>query len=166
MGFLRSVFGRRAARPTDVSTFANAMATYCKSINMLFIPDPLETQLQNPEKRKVILCFLFGSADFVGKHIQKLDDDDVLSGFAIALGIAFGFSQSQALKAGEDAADWSGDHDGRVYMQQGAKAFAEFMDHKTPPSKPLRIMLSFSDSADLRRFLENGADFDGLTDQP
>ena len=165
MGFLRSLFGRRAARSADVGEFANAIATYCDSINMLFIPDPLENQLQNPEKRKVILPFLFGSADFVGKHIKKMDDDDVLAGFAAALEIAFGLSQSQALKAREDAADWSGDYDGRLCMQQGAKAFVEFMDHKTPASKPLRIMLAFSNPADLRQFLENGADFDGLMEQ-
>jgi hypothetical protein len=126
----------------------------------MFFADPLNNQILVPQKRKVILCFLLGAADFLGRHAKKMPDDIVLDCFTIALEAGLGLSQLQARKACDDAAKWSGDHDGSLYMQQGAMAFCDLMEHMTPASKNLRIMLTFSDPSKLRQFLEAGADFD------
>jgi len=144
MGLISSLFG--GATPSHspgAVKFAGAMSAYLQSLNILFLGDPLEDQLRDTQTRKVILCFLFGAADFLGKHTQNLPDDTVLDGFAAALENGLGLSPSLAQKACGDAADWSGDRDGRLYMKQGAAAFAEFMDDGTPPSKALRTMLMF-----------------------
>lgn len=166
MGFLRSLFGGGTpSRSPNAVKFAGAMSAYLQALNILFLANPIENQIRDPRKRKLILSFLMGSADFLGRHVQKMPDDTVLAGFAAALEMGLGLSSSQAQKACDEAAVWSGEHDGGLYMQQGAKAFEEFMANKTPPSKNLRIMLAFSDPVDLRQFLEDGADFDGLMKQ-
>jgi hypothetical protein len=163
MGFLSSLFGGTPSRSPEVVKFAGAMVAYIRTINIMFMTDPLENQMQDPHKRKLIISFLLGSADFLGRHVQSLPSATVLAGFTAALEMELGMSPSQAEKACNDAVSWFDDHDHKLYVQQGAMASANFMADDAPASKPLRIMLGFSDPADLRQFLENGADFDGLT---
>lgn len=163
MGFLDSLFKGGASRSPNAMKLIDMLNAYLRTLNTMFFADPLNNQLQDPQKRKVILCFLLGAADFVGRHVKKMPDDTVLDCFAIALEVGLGLSQLQARKACDDSVKWSGDYDGRLYIQQGAMAFCDLMEHKTPASKNLRIMLAFSDPAKLRQFLETGADFDNWT---
>lgn len=161
MGFLRSLFQKKSRSCDDIK-FAEVMSAYIRSINMSFraLDDPLEKQIRNPQKRRLVLCFLLGSADFLGQH-TKISEESVFDCFALALEMGLDLSSGQAQKACTNAAEWSAHHDGRLYMQQGAKAFAEFMNRNAfAPSKKLRDMLYFSDPTELLHLLENGADLE------
>jgi len=145
MGFLSSLFGGRAPSTSshDATKLAHVLSAYFQAANLSFLVDPLQEQIREPDKRMRIVSFFFGAADFFGHHVKQMPDDTVLAGFSSALEMGLDMSSSEAQKACDDAADWSGDPDGCSYMQQGASAFAEFMENGTPPSKFLRTLLMF-----------------------
>ena len=140
MGILNSLFGGNASPSENVTRLANTLSVFVDALRLGFISDPLENHFSDQSKRMAVVFFLFGAADFLGRHTHGMSEEEVLFGLTKALEYAFGLSPSEAESTREEAVGWSSEANIILYMEEGATAAAEFMDNQRPPGAALRAL--------------------------
>jgi len=101
-----------------------------------------EDTMQDPEKRKIVLCYFLGFVDFLGQA-QKIPKDEIMEVAGRIFLEVFEMNGAETEKALECVIDASQESEGRQYIRAGAMALADFMNGKTKTSNlPLASLLA------------------------